>query len=98
MKKFRIAAGDLTWGAKFSETMCGALWMPTSDELKTKRALFERIGWDLAERDDHAVAAAVAAREEIDIVHNLDQAGLLDAFMAYLREIGFLAFLESFTP
>ena len=72
--------------------------MPTSDELKTKRALFERIGWDVAERDDRAVAAAVAAREEIDIVHNLDQAGLLDAFMAYLREIGFLAFLESFTP
>ena len=67
-------------------------------KLEARKALFERLGWEVAERDDKAVAKAVANREPLDSVHNLDQAGLLDAFLAFLREIGFMAFLEEMAP
>ena len=67
-------------------------------KLEARKALFERLGWEVAERDDKAVAKAVANREPLDSVHNLNQAGLLDAFLAFLREIGFMAFLEEMAP
>ncbi len=46
-----------------------------------RRALFERLDWQVAGRDDPQVAAALATRAEVDAVYRLDQAGLLDVFM-----------------
>ncbi|MCK9222423.1 MAG: transposase [Limnochordia bacterium] len=66
--------------------------------MEARKAMFERIGWEVAERNDEAVAKTVANREPIDSVHNLDQAGLLDAFLAFLREIGFMDFLDKIAP
>ncbi|NLJ73353.1 MAG: transposase, partial [Syntrophomonadaceae bacterium] len=66
--------------------------------LAARKAAFERIGWDVAERDDRLVAKRIAEHESVDSVHNLDQAGLLDAFLAFLREIGFMGFLEKMAP
>ena len=61
---------------------------------RSKRALFERIGWSVATRDDRAVAKAVADGDELDAVYGLEQAGLLDAFMAFLGDIGLISYLE----
>ncbi|BAS28061.1 hypothetical protein [Limnochorda pilosa] len=59
---------------------------------------FERLDWQVAERDDARLARAVAEHRELDAVHNLEEGGLLDGFMAFLREIGFLAYLERLRP
>lgn len=59
-----------------------------------QRALFERLDWQVAGRDDPQVAAALATQAEVDAVYRLDQAGLLDIFMVYLTEIGFIDYLS----
>lgn len=55
-----------------------------------RQVVVSRLDWRSARRDDHAVAEAVHAGEEIDAVYNLDEAGLLDGFYHFLEEIGFL--------
>lgn len=47
-----------------------------------------RLAWQTARRDDQRVAQAVHAGEELDAVHELSEAGLLDEFFAYLEALG----------
>ena len=56
-------------------------------------ALQERLGWQVAYRDDAAVAQALYAGEEIEEMHELSEAGLLDEFFAFLEESGMMRLL-----
>jgi hypothetical protein len=47
-----------------------------------------RLDWQTARRDDQRVAQAVHEGEELDAVHELSEAGLLDEFFAYLEALG----------
>jgi Transposase DDE domain len=60
---------------------------------RTLSALEERLGWQVAYRDDAAVAQALYAGEEIEEMHELSEAGLLDEFFAFLEESGIMALL-----
>jgi hypothetical protein len=53
-------------------------------------ALRERLHWRCAQRDDQQVAQALYAGEEVDALHELSEAGLLDGFFAFLEEVGVL--------
>ena len=54
----------------------------------------ERLSWQLAYRDDKRVAQALYDGEEIEEMHELSEAGLLDEFFAFLEEVGMMALLE----
>ncbi len=54
----------------------------------------ERLNWKRAERDDTRVAQGLYAGEEIEEMHQLSDAGLLDEFFVYLEEIGMLETFE----
>ncbi len=56
--------------------------------------VLERLSWQLAWRDDKRVAQALYAGEEMEEVHELSEAGLMDEFFAFLEEIGLMAVLE----
>jgi hypothetical protein len=58
-----------------------------SPEAVRERAI-GRLAWQTARRDDHRVAQAVHQGEELDAVHELSEAGLLDEFFAYLEALG----------
>jgi len=45
-----------------------------------------QLDWQVAERDDKAVAQLLYAGEKADEIHTLDEAGLLDSFFAFLIE------------
>ena len=57
-------------------------------------AVLARLSWQLAVRDDVRVAQGLYAGEEIEELHELSEAGLLDEFFVFLKEIGMLAVLE----
>ena len=57
-------------------------------------AVQERLAWQVASRDDAHVAQALYAGEEIEEMHELSEAGLLDEFFAFLEESGMMAVLE----
>jgi hypothetical protein len=57
-------------------------------------AVMERLSWRLAWRDDRRVAQALYAGEEMEEMHELSEAGLLDEFFAFLEEIGMMAVVE----
>jgi hypothetical protein len=65
-----------------------------SEEQSQPSAVQERLNWQVAWRDDARVAQALYAREEIEEMHELSEAGLLDEFFAFLEEIGMMAVLE----
>jgi hypothetical protein len=48
----------------------------------------ERLNWQLAWRDDAQVAQGLYAGEEIEEMHELSDAGLLDEFFVFLEELG----------
>jgi hypothetical protein len=54
----------------------------------------ERLNWRVAFRDDTKVAQGLYAGEEIEEMHQLSDAGLLDEFFVYLEEIGMLEIFE----
>jgi hypothetical protein len=54
----------------------------------------ECLNWKWAKRDDERVANGLYAGEEIDDIHQLSEAGLLDEFFVYLEEIGILSAFE----
>jgi hypothetical protein len=60
---------------------------PESAEAVRERAI-GRLDWQTAQRDDQRVAQAVHGGEELDAVHELSEAGLLDEFFAYLEALG----------
>ena len=63
-------------------------------EARESRAVQERLSWRLAARDDERVAKGLYAGEEIEEMHQLGEAGLLDEFFVYLEEIGMLEAFE----
>jgi hypothetical protein len=54
----------------------------------------ERLNWRIAYRDDKRVAQALYEGQEIEEMHELSEAGLLDEFFAFLEEVGMMALLE----
>jgi len=54
----------------------------------------ERLNWRLAQRDDTRVAQGLYAGEEIEEMHELSDAGLLDEFFAFLEEVGMMQVFE----
>src|SRR5947209_7719204 len=50
----------------------------------------ERLNWQVAWRDEGKVAQALYAGEAIDEMHHLSDAGLLDEFFVFLKELGML--------
>ncbi len=65
-----------------------------SEEQKEPSAVMERLNWQLARRDDKRVAQALYAGEELEEMHELSEAGLLDEFFVFLEEIGMLEVVE----
>jgi hypothetical protein len=59
--------------------------------------LAENLDWRFAERNDTQVAQAMYQGEPVDAVHTLDEAGLLDGFFQFLRELHILEHWETFT-
>src|SRR5438128_4913104 len=57
-------------------------------------AVLERLSWQWARREDGRVAQALYAGEEIEEMHELSEAGLLDEFFVFLEEIGMMAVVE----
>lgn len=57
-------------------------------------AVQERLAWQLAWRDDGRVAQALYAGEEVEEIHELSEAGLLDEFFVFLEEVGMMALFE----
>jgi hypothetical protein len=57
-------------------------------------AVQERLNWRLAYRDDKRVAQAIYNGEEIEEMHELSEAGLLDEFFAFLEEVGMMSSFE----
>src|SRR5437763_13661990 len=50
----------------------------------------ERLHWQVAWRDDTKVGQALYAGDPIDEMHHLSDAGMLDEFFAFLKELGML--------
>ena len=59
-----------------------------------KSVVQERLSWQVAERDDAKVAQALYAGETIDEMHDLSDAGLLDEFFVFLKDLGMLEAFE----
>src|SRR5713101_6802988 len=64
------------------------------EEQNEPSAVMERLSWQLARRDDKRVAQALYAGEEVEEMHELSEAGLLDEFFVFLEEIGLMGVLE----
>src|ERR1700736_2226435 len=54
----------------------------------------ERLNWRLAQRDDRRVAQGLYVGEEIEEMHELSDAGLLDEFFVFLEELGMMEAFE----
>lgn len=54
----------------------------------------ERLKWQVAWRDDPQVAQGLYAGETIDEMHELSDAGLLDEFFVFLKDLGMLEAFE----
>src|SRR5437588_8342454 len=54
----------------------------------------ERLNWQVAYRDDRKVGQALYAGEAIDEMHQLSEAGLLDEFFVFLKDVGMLEAFE----
>src|SRR5438874_2852627 len=65
-----------------------------SEEQSPPSAVMERLKWQLAWRDERRVGQALYAGEEIEEMHELSEAGLLDEFFVFLEEIGMMAVVE----
>src|SRR5947209_20191374 len=65
-----------------------------SEEQSPPSAVMERLNWRVARRDDKRVAQAIYNGEEIEEMHELSEAGLLDEFFAFLEEVGMMTSFE----
>jgi hypothetical protein len=63
---------------------------PTEEESVVQ----ERLKWQVAWRDEGKVAQALYAREALDEMHHLSDAGLLDEFFVFLKDLGMLEAFE----
>ena len=66
----------------------------SQDEIR--QHLAEQLDWRFAERNDQAIAQALYAGQAVDGVYTLDEAGLLDGFFAFLKEVGVMAVWQGF--
>ncbi len=64
------------------------------EEQSEPSTVMHRLSWQLARRDDEQVAQALYAGEEIEEMHELSEAGLLDEFFVFVEEIGMMGVLE----
>jgi hypothetical protein len=64
----------------------------TQDE--TWRNLINNLSWQAAQRDDKRVAQAIREGEELDAIYSLDEAGLLDGFFHFLKQVGIFFLIE----
>ena len=69
--------------------------METMSKESAVQALFERLHWGYAQRDDRQIADTIVNRREVDEVHNLSEGGMLDGFMAFLKECEFMNYLAT---
>ena len=65
-----------------------------AEEQSEPSAVMERLSWQLAYRDDARVGQALYVGAEIEEMHELSEAGLLDEFFVFVEEIGMMAVLE----
>jgi hypothetical protein len=65
-----------------------------SEEPSEPSAVMARLSWQLAVRDDVQVAQGLYAGEEMEELHELSEAGLLDEFFVFLKDIGMLQAFE----
>jgi hypothetical protein len=56
--------------------------------------LAERLGWEVARRDDVRIARRLYRKAVVDGVDRLDEGALLDDCFPFLRGIGVMALLE----
>ncbi len=64
------------------------------EEQNEPSAVMQRLTWQLASRDDGRVAQALYAGEEIEEIHELSEAGLLDEFFVLVEQVGMMAVVE----
>src|SRR5947209_20603398 len=64
---------------------------PPSEKANVVQA---RLNWQVAWRDDEKVAQALYAGEPIEEMHDLSDAGLLDEFFVFLKDLGMLEAFE----
>src|SRR5437660_5547354 len=57
----------------------------------------ERLNWQVAWRDDTKVGQALYAGETIEEMHHLSDAGMLDEFFVFLKDLGMLDAFEQVT-
>ena len=65
-----------------------------AEEGSEPSAVLERLSWQLACRDDAQVGQALYAGAEIEEMHELSEAGLLDEFFVFVEQVGMMAVLE----
>src|ERR1017187_2145601 len=59
-----------------------------------RSAVQDRLHWQVAYRDDAKVGQALYAGETIEEMHHLSDAGMLDEFFVFLKELGMLEVFE----
>src|SRR5256712_895942 len=64
---------------------------------KQNRVVQERLNWQVACRDDTKVGQALYAGETIEEMHHLSDAGMLDEFFVFLKDLGMLDAFEQVT-
>ncbi len=67
---------------------------PSEKPTEERSVVQERLNWQVACRDDTKVGQALYAGEAIDEIHHLSDAGLLDEFFVFLKELGMLEAFE----
>ncbi len=65
-----------------------------AEEQSEPSAVLERLSWQLAYRDDAWVGQGLYAGAEIEEMHELSEAGLLDEFFVFVEQVGMMAVLE----
>src|SRR6266852_5495030 len=65
-----------------------------AEEQSEPSAVMERLSWQLAYRDDARVGQALYGGAEIEEMHELSEAGLLDEFFVFVEQVGMMAVLE----
>ena len=68
--------------------------METEKQGEAGSVVQERLNWQVAYRDDRKVGQALYAGEPIDEMHQLSDAGLLDEFFVFLKDVGMLEAFE----
>lgn len=66
----------------------------TEKQIEEVSVVQERLNWQVAWRDDTKVGQALYAGETIEEMHHLSDAGMLDEFFVFLKDLGMLEAFE----